>query len=439
MAIVQLKSGADAVFENISGGSVLGENKTSNFITVGNPITGGTFSNLTFREFLTNTATTKHLGAYNNVDMRLTNAGIVEFDSAATGTVVFTEGPQNDQVVLPFNGGVNRWRVLSNGTVNIVKDNATIYAGVTPNGGLTNYTPPGEPNKVWQRGAKITQTNYILIETDLKRVTVNPGGLDYTIAPQSSTNNVQNIIIAESPFIVNIHFPTSGHWGIRSNGTTAYGSGEDPAVFDEASLDRGDTIEVAYVEPGFSMFYQTYIVEDLIYDGVQEITITPAVEPYPSLVSVPSETVIQSIMWNSTTELLELVIANVVQDEIVMNRLLTESINNNMATVVAILHFGSSDIYGSEGAITYFRANTDRVQITTSTGLADNSEETLPYFRPTNVVLQEDVEDAQRKLGQGEWLGQSFQPKGLSAEEIFRRFQPALDKISKFVPLNGKE
>ena len=130
MAIVQLKSGADAVFENISGGSVLGENKTSNFITVGNPITGGTFSNLTFREFLTNTATTKHLGAYNNVDMRLTNTGIVEFDSAATGTVVFTEGPQNNQVVLPFDNGVNSWRVLSNGKVNIKKGGVVIYAGV---------------------------------------------------------------------------------------------------------------------------------------------------------------------------------------------------------------------------------------------------------------------------------------------------------------------
>ena len=438
MAIVQLKSGADAAFESISGGSVLGVNKTSNFITVDNRITGGTFSNLTFREFPTNTATTKHLGAYNNVDMRLTNAGIVEFDSAATGTVVFTEGPQNDQVVLPFDGG-NRWIVFSNGTVNIVKDNVLIYAGVTPNGGPTNYTPPGEPNKVWQRGVEINPANYILIETDLKRVTVNPGGLDYTIAPQSSTNNVQNIIIAELPFIVNIHVPTSGHWGIRSNGTTAYGSGEDLAVFDEASLDRGDTIEVAYVEPGSALFYQMYTIEDLPYDGVQEITITPAVESYPSLVSVPAGTVVESIVWRDTTELLELVIANVVQDGVVMNRLLTEAIGNSMETVEAILHFSSADIYGSEGSATYFRANTDRVQITTSTGVADDSEETLPYFRPTNAFSTAEVKTAQRKLGQGEWLGQSFDPEELSPEAIFRRFQPALDKISKFVPLNGKE
>ena len=311
----------------------------------------------------------------------------------------------------------------------------------TPNGGQTNYTPPGEPNKVWQRGAKLTQTqtNYILIETDLKRVTVNPGGLDYTIAPQSSTNNVQNIIIAESPFIVNIHIPTGGHWGIRSNGTMAYGSGEDLAVFDEASLDRGDTIEVAYVEPGSALFYQVYTIEDLPYDGVQEITITPAVEPYPSLVSVPAGTVVESIVWRDTTELLELVIANVVQDGVVMNRLLTEAIGNSMETVEAILHFSSADIYGSEGSATYFRANTDRVQITTSTGVADDSEETLPYFRPTNAFSTSEVKTAQRKLGQGEWLGQSFDPEELSPEAIFRRFQPALDKISKFVPLNGKE
>ena len=246
------------------------------------------------------------------------------------------------------------------------------------------------------------------------------GGVDITIAADDGSNNTDNVVLAEAPFSVIVNSPTtSSDMRIELPSGTITSS----STFDSTNLTRGDTVKYAFrhVGPqGFAMTYGTFVVENLPRDGVQTVNVVATFQGYPRSSDNPQSEAVTATVGQFANSVLPIVCTNIVQDGMYMNKILCEAIGSSNLTFDALFGLESSDFFGSEGTATYFNADSDNVQLTSTTAVSLTTEETIPYFRPTNdsVVDRDTRITAQYKLGTGSFLGQSYKLAIISVENL---------------------
>ena len=246
------------------------------------------------------------------------------------------------------------------------------------------------------------------------------GGVDITIAADDGSNNTDNVVLAEAPFSVIVNSPTtSSDMRIELPSGTITSS----STFDSTNLTRGDTVKYAFrhVGPqGFAMTYGTFVVENLPRDGVQTVNVVATFQGYPRSSDNPQSEAVTATVGQFANSVLPIVCTNIVQDGMYMNKILCEAIGSSNLTFDALFGLESADFFGSEGTSTYFNADSDNVQLTSTTAVSLTTEETIPYFLPTNdsVVDRDTRITAQYKLGTGSFLGQSYKLAIISVENL---------------------
>ena len=261
--------------------------------------------------------------------------------------------------------------------------------------------------------------------------TVSAGGLSVTIAADDGSNNTNNVVLAEIPFDVNIFAPANTFYKVRytSNSvTTTTELRTGTYILDEAQVSRGDLVEIAAVRLGFAMVYQTFTVNQLGVDGIQNenITITSA-EPYPTGVDSSGVTR-NSFTWDSTNHWLIADFADIPQNNLVMNKMMTESLMDNNTrqahTIDAILHFKDAGFYRSGGIATGHFVDPLKVKVTSSTASGNNSKETYPFYdilgTSTDIY---DLTDQDTPLGQN-----TLRPM-LTADDLLAALQPEFEQL----------
>ena len=178
-------------------------------------------------------------------------------------------------------------------------------------------------------------------------------------------------------------------------------------TLDQISLTADDILKVSCVKVGLAPFYASFSIsgED------QTINVTPEIQDYSQTAAVPEGTTVTSVIFDTVTNLLDVICTNVRQEGNVMNNILTESIfgpgvNRGNETVEAMLFFESSNIYRTVNDAIFF--NSDRVRLTSSTASTADSKETMAYFNPTTAIASDIEEKLYLLTVDDDFLGQSI-------------------------------
>ena len=271
--------------------------------------------------------------------------------------------------------------------------------------------------------------------------TIDPGtGLTVTIAADNGTNNTDNIVLTELPFSVVVVSPGNDS-DLRlklANGTIT-----TDLTLDEAVVTRGDVIEYAYRAvgaSGFAMKYGSFTVPNLPKDGTQTFTVVATLQPYPRSQENPQTQQPTATVGTFANSIFPMVLTYAVQNGPYMNKILCEAVGASDETFTALFGLQDDTWFGSDGSLTWFNANTDYYQVSSTTAVSAVTEETMPYFRPTNSSAVDNitVRSAQFKISPFQWLGQSYDISPVTpaavADEIIARMAPTINGIAIGLP-----
>ena len=176
------------------------------------------------------------------------------------------------------------------------------------------------------------------------------------------------------------------------------------------------------------MVYQTFTVDQIASGGTQTVNINiNTAESYPNATDSSGVT-LNSYAWDSTNNWLIANFADIPQDILVMNKIMTESMVNENArrgsTIDAILHFQDAGFYRSGGISTGQFIDPLKVKVTSSTATDADTKETYPFYdilgTSTDIY---DLTDQDIPLGQN-----TLRPE-LSAADILAALRPEFEQL----------
>ena len=344
----------------------------------------------------TSTITTLTGTALTQVATHTTNITNANGGRVTGGTVnVGFEGQLNGTI---FNG-VNLTDVKSNR--DILVDQDVTFEGTGNTMSLTDDTGTKDVIFSGESSGTVRITN-----GPATPIQFQPGGVVATIDVDDGTNNTDNIILAENKFTLTFTFPEdpSGRGQVH-NGRTGeifnIITGTDRSMLvTEVSAKLGDVLTLTFNGLNSKTTIQTYTIPLTIFDGEEvSIDIIGVPEAHPgNAITIPSSLTLTTagITYDTVNQHLVLDCNNVVENDLIMNEFIVQSLATNTVIHTAMRDLGSANFVGSHSSGTFY-ANTDIFKLTSATARSTSGvapfidKETVPYFEVLNAANPSEI------------------------------------------------